>query len=113
MLPDNFNPGDPTTWPLWMRETAICTEGDRVGPYPGSHFQWRKKAPPPVKFGSRIACWHRNTVAAICKLPLPDPEPEQPAVTNTAPATAPARPCNKNQTRRQTARRTEQLADAS
>jgi hypothetical protein len=91
MLPDCFNPGDPRTWPAWLREDAICTESDHVGPFPASRFQWRKLAPPPVKFGTRISCWSRNTVAAICKLPLPDPEVGQPAVTErTAPA--PARP---------------------
>jgi hypothetical protein len=93
MPPDIIDPGNPRTWPPWMREDVITTEGDHVGPYPASRFQWRKVAPPPVKFGSRISVWHRNTVAAICKLPLPDPEiGEQPALTErVAPAAAPAR----------------------
>jgi hypothetical protein len=107
---DGFNPGDPTTWPVWMREDDICTEGDHVGPFPASRFQWRKLAPPPVKFGSRIACWHRNTVAAICKLPPPDPEPEQPAVAERA---APAAAATRSRTNRRRVSRTPQLADAS
>jgi hypothetical protein len=97
---DGFNPGDPTTWPVWMREDDICTEGGHVGPFPASRFQWRKLAPSPVKFGSRISCWHRNVVAQVCKLPPPDPEP---AVSKLPVAHA----------SRQTRRRTSQLANVS
>jgi hypothetical protein len=66
---------DPTEWPVWLREQEIVTEGDHRGPYPGSSFRWRQVAPPAVKFGTNIACWHRNTVAELCHLPLPD-DPE-------------------------------------
>jgi len=100
MTTDTFDPGNPRTWQVWLREDAICTEGGHVGPFPASRFQWRKLAPPPVKFGSRISCWHRNTVAAVCHLPLPDPEP----VVSKLPVT---------QLSRQTRRRTEQLASTS
>jgi hypothetical protein len=110
MTTDTFNPGDPPSWPVWMRETRICSEGGRVGPFPASRFQWRKLAPPPVKFGSRISCWHRNTVAAICQLPLPDPEPAQlAATTRTAPSAAPGQP----RTSKRRTPRTSGLAKAS
>ena len=110
MTTDTFDPGNPRTWQVWLRESAICTEGDHVGPFPASRFQWRKLAPPPVKFGSRISCWHRNTVAAICQLRLPDLEPAQPTVTtDTEPSPAPGHP----HTSKRKTPRTSQLANAS
>jgi hypothetical protein len=107
MTTDPFDPADPRTWPPWMRLSDICTEGDRRGPYPGSRYQWRARAPPPVKFGTRISCWHRSTVAAICHLPPPDPadmQIEQPvAAEHDSPAPASASRNSKRRTSRSTA----------
>jgi hypothetical protein len=110
MTIDTFDPGVPTTWEVWMREKRICTEGDHVGPFPASRYRWRKLAPPPVKFGTRISCWHRNTVAAICQLPLPDPEPVQlAATTHVTPSAASGQP----RTGKRRTPRTSQLANVS
>lgn len=73
----SFDPANPETWPTWMRPRDICTSSDHRGPYPGSKAKWfaevaAGRIPPPVKFGARISAWHRNTVAAACRLPLPD-----------------------------------------
>jgi hypothetical protein len=106
MLPDTFDPADPLTWPPWMREDDICTEGGRVGPYPGSSYTWRQRAPPPVKFGTRISCWHRNTVAALCHLPLPDPVHTQTEQLAAVEVGSPARAMASRNRRRRTSRST-------
>ena len=88
MARDTFDPGDPHTWPVWLREKDIVTEGDHIGPFPASRFQWRKLAPPPIKFGARISCWHRNTVALICALPNFDYPTQQIQQGSSPPASA-------------------------
>ena len=35
-----FDPADPSTWPLWLKVSEICSRPGYRGPYPGTRALW-------------------------------------------------------------------------
>jgi hypothetical protein len=65
-----LDPNDPASWPVLLRERDICKRPDYPGLLPLTQSAFRDAVArgdiePPIRFGSRIACWRKGYILRL------------------------------------------------
>ncbi len=71
-----LDPHDPATWPALPRERDICKRPDYPGLLPLTQSAFRDAVArgdiePPIRFGSRIACWRKGYIQRLQQEGIP------------------------------------------